>query len=124
MAEQNQIYKCTTCNDIIEVLISGKGNFTCCDQAMELLEAKNKDEGQEKHVPMITKTDNGYLVKIGSVPHPMEKEHYIQFIEIIAAEQIYRQNLKPGQVPVAGFCIQAANITAREHCNIHGLWKS
>ncbi len=90
---------------------------------MELLDAKTQDEGRGKHVPVIEKTANGVKVKVGSNPHPMEEAHYIQFIEIIADGQIYRKELLPGQKPEAEFCIQADNITAREYCNIHGLWK-
>ena len=121
---KNQIYKCSICGNIVEVLHAGGGELVCCGKPMELLEAKTQDEGQEKHVPVIEKTDKGVKVKVGSVPHPMEKEHYIEFIEIIADGQVYRQELEPGQAPEAEFCIQAENITAREYCNIHGLWQS
>ncbi|MFC1598579.1 desulfoferrodoxin [Patescibacteria group bacterium] len=120
---KREIYKCSVCGNIVEVLHAGGGELVCCGKPMELLEAKNQDEGQEKHVPVIEKTKTGIKVKIGSVPHPMEKEHYIEFIEIIADGQVYRQELEPGQAPEAEFCIQAENITAREYCNVHGLWQ-
>ena len=121
---KKEIYKCNVCGNIVEVLIVGGGELVCCGQPMELLEAKTQDEGLEKHVPVIEKTNKGIKVKVGSLPHPMEEAHYIQFIEIIADGQIYRHELKPGQAPEAEFCIQADEITAREYCNIHGLWKS
>jgi superoxide reductase len=121
---KNEIYKCSVCGNIVEVLIVGGGELVCCGKPMELFKAKNQDEGLEKHVPIIEKTAKGVKVKVGSVPHPMEEGHYIQFIEIIADNQIYRQELEPGQTPEAEFCIQADNIMAREYCNLHGLWKS
>jgi len=124
MTELNQIYKCNVCGNIVEILHTGKGELVCCGKPMELLEEKTKDEGMEKHVPVIEKTDNGIKVKIGSVPHPMETEHYIEWIEILADGKTYRKFLKPGDAPEAEFDIKAENIIARELCNIHGLWKA
>jgi len=118
-----QIFKCKTCNVILEILAADK-NFNCCGKDMETLEPKTQDEGQEKHVPVIEKTEQGIKVKVGDIPHPMEDEHFIQFIEIIADNKVYRQELKPGQEPEAEFPIHADNIIAREYCNIHGLWQS
>jgi len=82
------------------------------------------DAAKERHVPVIEKTANGFKVMVGSVPHPMEEKHYIEFIEVIADGKVYRQDLQPGQKPEAEFCIQAEKIVAREYCNIHGLWKA
>jgi len=123
MAEKLQIYKCNICGNIVEVLHGGVGELICCGEPMELLVAKTADEGKEKHVPVIEKIDGGYKVKIGSVPHPMEEKHHIEWIEIIADGKAYRQFLKAGDAPEAIFNIQADSISAREHCNIHGLWK-
>jgi len=124
MVEKLGIYKCQPCNIIAEALTDGEGDIICCDKPMEKLVAKTADEGKEKHVPVVEKTEGGIKVKIGSVPHPMEEKHHIQWIEVIAGDKAYRQFLKPGQAPEAVFNITADNITAREHCNIHGLWKS
>lgn len=121
---KSEIYKCSVCGNIVEVLIVGGGELVCCNKPMELLEEKTEDEGLEKHVPVIEKTDSGIKVKVGDVPHPMEEEHYIQFIEVIADGKIYRQELQPGQAPEAEFPIQSDDIIAREYCNIHGLWKN
>ncbi len=124
MTQTNQVYKCNVCGNIVEVLHAGAGELVCCGQPMELLQEKTKDEGLEKHVPVIEKTAKGVKVKIGSIPHPMEEKHYIEFIEIMANGQVYRKFLKPGDQPEAEFCIKADQITAREYCNIHGLWQS
>ncbi|MBN2330589.1 MAG: desulfoferrodoxin [Candidatus Aenigmarchaeota archaeon] len=119
-----EIYRCNICGNIVEVLHTGVGELVCCGQPMELLPGKTQDAGQEKHVPVMEKTDKGIKVKVGSVPHPMVKEHFIEWIEIIADGQAYRHFLKPGEAPETEFCIHADNVTAREHCNVHGLWKS
>jgi superoxide reductase len=124
MTELNQIYKCNICGNIVEVLHAGAGTLVCCGQPMELLKDKTEDVGKEKHVPVIEKTSSGVKVKVGSVPHPMEDKHYIEFIEIIADGKVCRKYLKPGDKPEAEFETNAGTISAREYCNIHGLWKS
>lgn len=124
MTEQKQIYKCNICGNIVEVLYAGGGQLVCCGQPMELLKEKIEDVGKEKHVPVIEKTETGIRVKVGSVSHPMEEKHYIEWIEIIADRASYRKFLKPGDNPEAEFCIKAEKIEAREYCNLHGLWKS
>jgi superoxide reductase len=123
MAEKHQIHKCTACGTVVEVLTAGDGNLACCGQPMDHLAAKTADQGKEKHVPVIEKFNGGFKVKIGSIPHPMEEKHFIQWIEIITDGKIYRQTLKPGQAPEAVFNLAAENITAREHCNLHGVWE-
>jgi len=90
---------------------------------MQRLEAKTADQGKEKHVPVVERTDTGVRVKVGDVPHPMEEKHFIQWIEVLADGTAYRKFLKPGQPAEAVFCIQAEDVTARELCNVHGLWK-
>lgn len=124
MTKLRQVYKCNVCGNITEVLHEGVGELVCCGQPMQLQEEKTEDVGNEKHVPVIEKTENSILVKIGSVPHPMEEKHYIEWIELIADGAVYRKFLKPGDKPEAEFCTSAEKITAREYCNIHGLWKS
>jgi len=123
MAERLQIYKCKECGNIVEVLNGGAGTLTCCGGPMELLEEKTADAATEKHVPVIEKIDGGYKVKVGSVPHPMTEEHFIEWIELLADGKAYRQFLKPGIEPEAIFLIEGNSVSAREHCNIHGLWK-
>jgi superoxide reductase len=124
MVQLNEIYKCNVCGNIVEVVHAGNGTLVCCGQPMEFLKEKTKDVGLEKHVPIIKITAKDVLVKIGSVPHPMENEHYIEFIELVANGKIYRKYLKPGDKPEAKFEVIAKKVSAREYCNVHGLWKS
>ncbi len=124
MTQLNQIYKCNVCGNIIEVVHTGVGELVCCGQPMELQTEKNKDQGQEKHIPVIEKTDRGIKIKIGSVPHPMETEHHIEWIEILIDGASCKHFLKPHDKPEAEFPAKDKNIQARAYCNIHGLWKS
>ncbi len=124
MAEKLQIYKCQKCGNIVEVLHGGAGTLVCCGEDMTLYKANTVDAAREKHVPVIEKTATGVKVKVGSVPHPMEEKHYIEWIEVLADGRAYRQFLNPGDAPEAEFDIQADNISARAYCNIHGLWKA
>ncbi len=124
MAKKLEIYKCEVCGNIVEVLHEGAGELVCCDQPMTLVKENTVDASKEKHVPVIEKIDGGYRVKIGTVPHPMEEKHYIEWIELIADGKAYREFLKPGVTPEAVFMLEASQVSAREYCNIHGLWKS
>jgi superoxide reductase len=124
MAERLQVYKCDLCGNIIEVLQGGGGELVCCGQAMNLLVENTVDAAREKHVPVVARVEGGVKVSVGSVAHPMEAKHYIEWIEVIAGDKAYRQFLNPGQAPEAFFCIDAWPVTAREHCNLHGVWKA
>ena len=120
----NSVYKCELCGNIVEVIHVGGGTLVCCGQEMKLLEANTVDAAQEKHVPVIEKSDTTITVKVGSVAHPMVEEHYIELIELIADGRVYRKFLNPGEEPAAVFNITAENVTAREYCNLHGLWQA
>ncbi len=124
LTELGQVYKCGTCGNIVEVLHNGAGELVCCEQPMELLKAKKEDQGKEKHVPVIEKTEEAVMVKVGSVPHPMEEKHYIEWIEIKADGKVYRECLKPGESPDAVFYLKAGEVKARIYCDVHGLWES
>lgn len=119
-----QVYKCPICGNIVEVLHVGGGELVCCGQPMQLVGENTVDASKEKHVPVLEKTADGWLVKVGVVPHPMEDKHFIEWIELIADGKAYREFLKPGQAPEARFSVQAATVTVREYCNLHGLWKA
>jgi len=123
MAEKLQVYKCNVCGNIVEVLHGGQGELVCCGAPMKRMEENTVDAAKEKHVPVVERTDAGFKVKVGSAAHPMEKEHYIEWIELMADGKAYRQFLDPGEAPEATFSIEAKDVTAREYCNLHGLWK-
>ncbi len=124
MAERLEVYKCDLCGNIIEVLHGGAGELVCCGQAMSLLAENTVDAAKEKHVPVVEKTPDGVKVKVGSVAHPMEENHYIEWIQIIAGGKSHRQFLNPGEAPEATFTVDAEDVTAREYCNLHGHWKA
>ena len=129
--KRDEIYMCslpagTKCTCLTEMLAdcTEACAMSCCNQPMTLVEPKRGNEGKEKHVPVIEKVAGGYKVKIGSIPHPMEPDHFIQFIELRAAGELHRKYLKPGQAPEAIFKVDADQVTAIEFCNKHGVWAS
>ncbi len=124
MAEKLEVYKCEACGNIVEVLHGGQGELVCCGAPMKLMVENTVDASKEKHVPVIEKIAGGVKVLVGGVPHPMETKHWIEWIEIIADGKVYRQFLNPGDAPEATFNVEAQEITAREYCNLHGLWKA
>jgi superoxide reductase len=125
MIKKLGIYKCEECGSILEVLHESDGTLACCDKEMKFFIENTVDAAKEKHIPVVEIGADGIKVKVGSIAHPMEEKHYIEWIEIIADNKAYRQFLKPGQPPEAYFCCEdAKNITVREYCNLHGLWKN
>lgn len=124
MPKRLEVYKCQHCGNIVEVLIGGGANIVCCGEEMQLQAENTVDAAKEKHVPVIERGNGTITVKVGSVAHPMEEKHYIQWIELIADGVVYRQFLQPGEAPEATFCVTAEHVTAREYCNLHGQWKA
>lgn len=123
MTNLHQIYKCPICGNVVEVLHTGGGQLVCCGQPMELLTPKTQDVGFEKHLPVVDITEGKIIVKVGSIPHPMEEAHFIEWIEVVANDKVYRKFLKPGDEPVAIFELTVDTFTARCFCNLHGLWQ-
>lgn len=124
MTKRLQVYKCDICGNIVEVLHEGKGELVCCGQPMKLLKEQTEEQGKEKHVPVIERIDNKVKVKVGSIPHPMEDKHYIEWIEVVFSDGIIRKFLKPSDTPQAEFGIGEGLVEVREYCSIHGLWKT
>ena len=124
MAKRLDIYKCDFCGNVVELVHGGADALVCCNEPMKKLDEQTADQSTEKHVPVIEKIDGGYKVTVGSTRHPMEEKHYIEWIELLAGDKAYRQFLNPGDAPEAVFHVDADAVTAREYCNVHGLWKS
>lgn len=124
MTEKLQVYKCEVCGNMVEMIHAGEGELVCCGEPMKLIKENSIDAAKEKHVPVIEKTADGYRIVVGSVLHPMEEKHFIEWIELVADGTAYRKFLSPGEKPEATFCVKAQKVTAREYCNLHGLWKA
>jgi len=124
MAQKLEIYKCEICGNMVEILHAGRGELVCCGKPMKLFKENTVDAAKEKHVPVLEKSADGVKVKVGSVAHPMEDKHYIEWVELLVDGKAYRQFLNPGEAPEALFDIKADNVEAREYCNLHGLWKA
>ncbi len=124
MPKKLEVYKCKVCGNIVEVLTGGAGALVCCGQDMVIMTENTVDAAKEKHVPVATKVQGGWEVAVGSVPHPMEEKHWIEWIELNVGDTSYKAFLNPGDAPKAFFAIDAANVAVRAYCNLHGLWKN
>ncbi|HNR67884.1 MAG TPA: desulfoferrodoxin [bacterium] len=120
--ERTTIFRCENCGNIIELVHVGGGKLVCCGQPMTRMDENSVDAAKEKHVPMVEHKDGILRVTVGSVAHPMEEKHYIQWVEVVTADRICRKWLKPGDPPVAEFAAKEKPIKVREYCNLHGLW--
>jgi len=132
MTKLNEIYKCNVCGNIVEVLHEAAGELVCCGEPMKVFEEKTKDEGQEKHLPVVEhlpedvcRGGDGIKVKIGEVPHPMEDTHYIEWVEVkTKGGKVGKKFLKPGDSVEMEFHTREDIIEVRAYCNVHGLWKT
>lgn len=124
MTKKFEIYKCGICENIVEVLHEGVGTLVCCGQPMNLQKENTVDASKEKHIPVIERDEEGVVVKVGSVPHPMTPEHHIEWVEISTEKGESKKFLKPGENPEASFPVKNPKVKSREYCNLHGLWKS
>jgi len=124
MTKLLEVYKCELCGNIVDVLHAGAAPLVCCGEPMKLMVENTVDAAKEKHVPIIKICEDVVQVTVGSVPHPMEEKHYIEWIELIADGKAYRQFLKPGESPSVTFKVKASSYMAREYCNLHGLWSA
>ena len=124
MTKQDQIHKCSICGNITEVLHESTGILSCCRESMVLLEENTIDAAVEKHVPVVERIDGGYRVIVGEVNHPMIDKHYIEWIELLTDNHVFRRYLKPGEAPEVIFHTNATDVVARGYCNLHGNWRS
>ncbi len=125
MTKLRELYKCNVCGNVVEIVNTGAPALVCCGQAMEKLVAQAQDVINEKHVPVIEEIENGILIKVGEIEHPMEEKHSIRFIEVLTIDKVYRAELLPGQKPAAEFPVEIKDVVeVREYCNLHGLWRN
>jgi len=124
MANRAEVYVCELCGNIVEVLEGADGTLVCCGQDMNLQQGNSTDAAHEKHVPVVSMDDTLATVRVGSVLHPMESQHHIDWIELQQDNMIQRIFCKPGETPQAVFIIEAGvPVAVRAYCNLHGLWK-
>jgi superoxide reductase len=122
MTKLFEVYKCEVCGNMTIVIHASGGALVCCGKPMMLQQEKTNDQGKEKHVPVVEKSAKGIIVKLGSIPHPMEEKHYIEWIEVRSGNAVYVRELLPGDKPEAEFCVTDTNVKVRAYCNVHGLW--
>lgn len=119
-----EIYKCTNCGQIVMVTHEGPGQLVCCGRPMEQQHENGVDASNEKHVPVVETGKDGVVVKVGSVPHPMEPDHYIEWVELISGSTLHVVGLKPGDAPEVSIPGSSTDVKVRAYCNQHGLWSN
>ena len=121
-----KFYRCNICGNLVELVNTGGGELVCCGEPMEELVAKAEEEGREKHLPVVEQEGNKIIVKVGSIPHPMEEKHYIEWIAIAYNNRTHYSKLKPTDDPTTTFIVgeKFEKMEVYEYCNIHGLWKT
>ena len=120
-----KFYVCPVCGQVVEKVTDKGIPVVCCGKPMEELKANTTDASQEKHVPVVTVDGNKVNVTVGSVAHPMEAEHYIEWIYVQTENGGLRKTLNPGDAPEAEFCLGGDKAVAvYAYCNLHGLWKA
>lgn len=125
MTKNNQIYKCNICGNIVNVLHQAGGELVCCGKPMNIQAENTQDAATEKHVPIISQTEKGIKIKVGDVLHPMDDDHYIEWIEIFKEKgKVVRIDLKTGDTPEVEICCKTNLVQVRAYCNLHGLWKA
>jgi len=124
MATKQNVFVCELCGNVVEVLRTGAGVLNCCGQPMTRQTENTTDAATEKHVPVVEKVDGKLLVKVGSVPHPMDEAHLIEWVEVVFGNVVARKELKPGDAPELTFCLPDGPAVVRAYCNLHGLWQT
>jgi len=125
MNNDHKFYRCKNCGNIVGMIHSSGVPIICCGEPMEELVPNTTEASTEKHLPVVTIEGNKVAVAVGSVAHPMEEKHYIQWIYLQTKQGGQRKILVPGDEPKATFALDNDEVVAAyAYCNIHGLWKT
>jgi len=123
MTKLAEVYKCNICGNIVEMLHAGQGELVCCGQPMNLQIEKTKEDGYEKHLPVYSEQGGDLLVQCGEELHPMQEDHYIEWIEVVFdSGKACRRFLKKDEEPKVVFVGGEKAVQLRVYCNLHGLW--
>ena len=124
MVARGEVYRCSVCGNIVELLHAGRGELVCCGKPMDRVEVRREGKGGEKHLPVVTVRDGVVAIKVGLIEHPMEKSHLIEWVELVTDGVIVRRYLKPGEKPEVEFRVDVKHGRVRAYCSLHGLWET
>ena len=120
-----KFYICPHCGNIVEMVSDAGPKPFCCGQKMDQLVPGSVDASHEKHVPHVTVAEGVVEVSVGSVNHPMEDVHWIEWVQLVSDKGSYRKWLNPGEAPKVVFALADEKpVAVYAYCNLHGLWKS
>lgn len=119
------VFTCDVCGNTVEMIYAGMGKLVCCNQPMRHVDPEAASGNPDTHKPVIEAYGDGCMVTVGTEPHVMEPKHFIEWVELVADTCVYRRTLAPNEKPQAFFPTPVEpTLTARAHCNQHGLWRS
>lgn len=125
MKKEPKFFYCNECNVIIEEIVGSKTDYTCCGKELKALIPNTVDASKEKHIPTFIQNGNEISISVGSIMHPMEEAHSIEWVYLQTEKGSQRINLSPNDEANASFFLQKGDkaIAAYAYCNLHGLWK-
>ena len=125
MNANQKFFKCNKCGNLVGLINNGGVPLICCGENMAELVPNTVEASAEKHLPAVTVSGSSINVQIGSVPHPMENEHHIDFVFVETERGGQRKSLKAGEQPKASFALSDDKPAAvYAYCNLHGMWKT
>ena len=121
-----KFYYCEDCGNVVIMLKNSGVPIICCGQKMIELTPRMTGASLEKHIPVYRVEGNQVLVTVGAAEHPMEQEHFIEWIAIQTREGSQCKKLQPGQPPRASFALcEGDEVEAvYAYCDQHGFWKA
>ena len=105
MCDINRFYICEFCGNVIGMIHDAGVPVMCCGEEMTKLEPGTTDGSQEKHAPVVCVEDNTVHISVGSVHHPMEEEHSIQWVYLQTDKGGHRKCLEVGKEPTVRFAL-------------------
>lgn len=119
-----KLYRCSICGNLISMMEDHGPVPVCCGKNMKLVEENTVDASLEKHIPIVFRNGRDVNISVGSLPHPMDSIHYIEWIIMITDCGSYGRTLRPGNDPSVNFIIDENEKIkgVYAYCNIHGLW--
>ena len=118
--------RCPRCGNIVAVVKESGVKIKCCGSAMEEIIPGTVEASKEKHIPVYEVNGNEVTVRVGSVDHPMQDVHYIEWVMLQTKFGNQRRMLKPNDAPEVKFALLDNDevVAVYAYCNLHGLWKA
>lgn len=121
---QFKLYRCARCGNIIVKVKDSGVLVVCCGEPMQELKANTTEAATEKHIPVLSISEDKVDVTIGEILHPMTNEHFIEFVLLVTNLGYKINHLKPNNEPKTTFALERGEkvLNCYAYCNLHSLW--